>query len=61
MLSKKYIVYTPSKYSPGDYYGIRSNEIGDIIGIFKTKESAEEFCKENNYNYIKISEIIWEE
>ena len=58
MLVPKYIVYkTP--VSSGDYYGCLMNTISDIIGVFKSKEKAIEFCE--NMHDVKIKEIDWEE
>ena len=59
MLVPKYIVYKKSVYSPGDYYGCLMNAISDIIGVFKSRETAIEFCK-NMYD-VEIKEMDWEE
>lgn len=59
MLVPKYIVYKTLVYSPGDYYGYTANTISDIIGIFKSREKAIEFCK--NMCDVEIKEIDWEE
>lgn len=47
------------KCSPGDYYGCLTNTISDIIGVFKSREKAVEFCK--NMHDVEIKEIDWEE
>lgn len=59
MLVPKYIVYKRPVYSPGDYYGCLMNAISDIIGVFKSREKAIEFCK--NMHDVEIKEIDWEE
>lgn len=55
MLVPKYIVY----YSPVSHHGCLMNTISDIIGVFKSKETAIEFCK--NIHNVEIKEIDWEE
>ena len=59
MLVPKYIVYKNSVYSSDDYYGCLMNAISDIIGVFKSRETAIEFCK--NMCDVEIKEIEWEE
>lgn len=60
MLALRYIVYKAPTCSPGDYYGCPMNTIGDILGIFKSKKKAKEYCK-NIKDSVKIHEIDWEE
>lgn len=60
MHSKRYIVHRQPVSSPGDYYGALMNTIDDIIGIFKTRESAELYCEGREYA-LRITEVIWEE
>lgn len=55
----KYIVYRKPTYSPGDYYGIQSNTIEDIVAIFNSKSRALEYCRD--IEGMMIREIIWEE
>lgn len=60
-MNERYIVYEAPISSLGDYYGVQSNTIGDIVGIFKTKNSALEFCEKQNLQEVLISKIYWEE
>lgn len=60
--SYRYIVYYASEntgyYSP--YYTEKeSNQISDIVAIFKSEEKAKEFCKENQM--LDYKRVIWEE
>lgn len=59
--TKRYIVYKCPISSPDDYYNIESNTIDDIIGIFKTKEDAQDFRNKENLYFVKIKEIIVQE
>ena len=60
MLVPKYIVYRNPVYLPGDYHSsCLMNTISDIIGVFKSRETAVEFCK--NMHDVEIKEIDWEE
>lgn len=60
-MNKRYIVYKAPISSPGDYYGVQSNTIEDIVGIFKTRNSALEFCEKQNLQSVHICKIYWEE
>ena len=60
-MNERYILYRCSVSSPGDYYGVQSNTINDIIGIFKTEQSAIDYAKENNLKLTQIRKIYWEE
>lgn len=61
-LNYRFIVGYYPKASPGDYYSVESNTISDIIGIFKSMESANLFISEHQeLEGIKISKIVWEE
>lgn len=60
MLIPRYIVYRKPICSPGDYYGCPMNTIDDIRGVFKSREKAEEYCK-NIQEDVTIHEIDWEE
>ena len=59
--AKRYIVYNNPVSSPDDYYHVETNTIDDIIGIFKTKEDAQDYCDKENLYCIKIKEIITQE
>ena len=59
MLVHKYIVYKDITYISDDYYGYSMTAISDIIGVFKSREMALEFCK--NMHNVEIKEIDWEE
>ena len=60
-MNERYIVYNSPISSPGYYYGVQSNTIEDIVGIFKTKNSALEFCEKQSLQRVRICKIYWEE
>lgn len=61
-LSHRYIVYSYPTSSPDDYYHVESNTIRDIIGIFKSLESANKSIKEHpEFGCAQVTEIILEE
>lgn len=60
-MNERYILYKCPASSPADYYNVESNTINDIIGVFKTKQSAIDYAKENNLKLTQIAKIYWEE
>lgn len=60
-LVHKWIVYVPPQSSPGDYYNTPANTIEDIVGIFKSEESAIDFCNKHLEEFLRIKMIVVEE
>ena len=59
-MGERYILYKCPVSHPTEF-GVEYNTINDIIGIFKTKQSAIDYAKEKNLRLTQIRKIYWEE
>lgn len=60
-MNERYILYKCPASSPADYYNVESNTINDIIGVFKTEQSAIDYAEKYKLKLTRIVKIHWEE